>query len=550
MANKKMWIKRTILIAMIFIPTLAAVLVCIFGSIIESNASKKAVVIEIFNSEGSAVKINNSDLSNMINIFEEAEKSKKELKDFSGNLDEMSSITVRLTSLKNEFLYKYYYSETDKKIYSEDTENNIYSVDSEFYINFMATKYAMSLYKHSSPPTLTTTTDDTIIPNSVKWMYLDANNQYIKNNLISTAELQDSTLDVSGKFELKFSTEPDICAITAYSGDIAIFNGTLNEFTNADINFQNPYKYIINAEWLKTDGCTYYGELNYEFTTVINASPMFWLEKDEIQSGEFVVLSGKYIKSIDKIKLTCTPSLDFTPTFFTDGQYVRALIPIDIDLPSPTSYSITVTYSNIPTTLELSVTSLAEMSVRVYDTSNITVKRDTTSLKEYSNLLNSLTGVTSSVKYFSQTFLMNSPPNGSTNTSTEYPMILYLGFGHLRTIDSGLTSYRLDGVDYWTSESGVNVRAINTGIVSYVGTCDLLGNFIIIDHGFGLKTWYAHLGTVKVNVNDTIVRGDIIGKTGKTGFTNSNGFYLITTVYNIPVSPYPLETEGVLMTDK
>jgi murein DD-endopeptidase MepM/ murein hydrolase activator NlpD len=58
-----------------------------------------------------------------------------------------------------------------------------------------------------------------------------------------------------------------------------------------------------------------------------------------------------------------------------------------------------------------------------------------------------------------------------------------------------------------------------------------------------------HLSEITVN-NGTIVKtGDLIGKTGKTGFTNLPGFYFMTTVKDVPVSPYTLWVNGVKLSN-
>ena len=43
------------------------------------------------------------------------------------------------------------------------------------------------------------------------------------------------------------------------------------------------------------------------------------------------------------------------------------------------------------------------------------------------------------------------------------------------------------------------------------------GNAIVINHGLGLSTLYAHLTTSNVNVGDVVEVGDVIAKTGNTG---------------------------------
>ena len=43
------------------------------------------------------------------------------------------------------------------------------------------------------------------------------------------------------------------------------------------------------------------------------------------------------------------------------------------------------------------------------------------------------------------------------------------------------------------------------------------GKIIIINHGFGYETWYAHLNDYNVRVGQKVVRGEVIGKLGNTG---------------------------------
>jgi murein DD-endopeptidase MepM/ murein hydrolase activator NlpD len=106
------------------------------------------------------------------------------------------------------------------------------------------------------------------------------------------------------------------------------------------------------------------------------------------------------------------------------------------------------------------------------------------------------------------------------------PAIQPVANGDLTRIASGY-GWRIDpiyktskmhwGLDF-TADEGTNVYSTGNGVV-----LDLeqnlwgYGNCIIIDHGFGYVSRYAHLSAFKVKKGDKIVRGQIIGLVGSTG---------------------------------
>ena len=81
------------------------------------------------------------------------------------------------------------------------------------------------------------------------------------------------------------------------------------------------------------------------------------------------------------------------------------------------------------------------------------------------------------------------------------------------------------------------VVAANNGTVVFIGTLGLLGNTIVIDHGFGLASVYAHLSDVSATRGITVQRGQEIGRTGSTGFSQSEEVYFEIRLHGVPVSP-------------
>jgi len=67
------------------------------------------------------------------------------------------------------------------------------------------------------------------------------------------------------------------------------------------------------------------------------------------------------------------------------------------------------------------------------------------------------------------------------------------------------------------SPSGRSIKASSSGKVIYAGNLFFTGNVVYLDHGNGLISLYAHLSKILVKMNQTIKKGQIIGKVGKTG---------------------------------
>ncbi len=72
------------------------------------------------------------------------------------------------------------------------------------------------------------------------------------------------------------------------------------------------------------------------------------------------------------------------------------------------------------------------------------------------------------------------------------------------------------GIDF-TAPSGTPIQATGAGEVIKAGRGSGYGNRVIIDHGFGYQTLYAHMKRIDVKVGDKVIRGQQIGLVGNTG---------------------------------
>jgi murein DD-endopeptidase MepM/ murein hydrolase activator NlpD len=74
------------------------------------------------------------------------------------------------------------------------------------------------------------------------------------------------------------------------------------------------------------------------------------------------------------------------------------------------------------------------------------------------------------------------------------------------------------GVDF-AVPAGTPVAAPAPGVVVYEGTTPLHGNTLILDHGAGIYTTYAHLQQFSVDPGQTVRTGDVLAKVGSTGLS-------------------------------
>ncbi len=109
------------------------------------------------------------------------------------------------------------------------------------------------------------------------------------------------------------------------------------------------------------------------------------------------------------------------------------------------------------------------------------------------------------------------------------------GFG-IRTSPFTDTKVFHHGLDI-ISRPGSPVRAASGGRVVRSGYESLFGNIVVLDHGYGYRTLYAHLGERRVALNDYVQKGDPVGTVGATGRTTGPHLHYEVHVNGLPVNP-------------
>ncbi|HVS13766.1 MAG TPA: M23 family metallopeptidase [Thermoanaerobaculia bacterium] len=81
------------------------------------------------------------------------------------------------------------------------------------------------------------------------------------------------------------------------------------------------------------------------------------------------------------------------------------------------------------------------------------------------------------------------------------------------------------------------VAAANQGRVVMAEYFGIYGNTVVLDHGFGLMSLYAHLSSIEVEPGETVERGATLGRTGETGLAGGDHLHFTVLQRGVPVNP-------------
>jgi murein DD-endopeptidase MepM/ murein hydrolase activator NlpD len=102
------------------------------------------------------------------------------------------------------------------------------------------------------------------------------------------------------------------------------------------------------------------------------------------------------------------------------------------------------------------------------------------------------------------------------------------------------------GVDI-SAPMGTPVHCAADGIVAYSEYSAGYGRVVIVDHGNGMTTRYAHLSKFEVIPGQEIRRGEIVGYSGASGRVTSPHLHFEVRLGGSPVNPYPYLTRSAML---
>ncbi|MBE6533773.1 MAG: M23 family metallopeptidase [Ruminococcaceae bacterium] len=498
------------------------------------------VTVSLFNVDGNLIKTetaqeNDINAHTFTNIFYNIHSSKIS----TSKPDEFSkepNFNLKVTYNSSVTTLKCYFEEDANSSYLEDQYGNFYLPEKVAYSMFLKSNYAETVYKESSPPTLSTPLGDEILANKAQWTYtLNDGNEKKSENYEITQKLL--TYRIAGAITFDFSRTPDICNITVkdLNGTI-IFSGSPEKLTSLTAEENTELLVTVDAKWQKNDLTASYGEQSYEFKIICSDPSTFNLSTTEAHGGQFILLSVSDVDDVDSIIYSPTLTLSedikakddnesnalkqlysYKPIFAKKGSDAYAFLPIPAHIPDTTfTFSISCGISKSELTINLKKSTFENILV-----DNIALTK--AQKAEFSRRIFHLKHSKSDLLLINSDFLL--PSNYDFAQTYKFNSNVNNSFDLLANTYSAKNS------------NGISVLSANVGTVSDIGTSPLLGNYVIVDHGMGLLTWYCGLSDISVKENDIVKKGDPIGRTGSSSLLCENGVNIICSIGGILIDP-------------
>jgi len=109
-------------------------------------------------------------------------------------------------------------------------------------------------------------------------------------------------------------------------------------------------------------------------------------------------------------------------------------------------------------------------------------------------------------------------------------------YGTRRSYNGGTVSRYHNGADF-AAPPGTPVLAVAPGRIVLADLLNIRGNTVLIDHGWGVYSLYAHLTAINVGLGQTVTSGQVIGTSGSTGRVTGPHLHWELWVSGVPVDP-------------
>ncbi len=452
---------------------------------------------------------------------------------------------VVMTTGAKEGEYRYYFTTNADACYYSAPDGTAYKIGPDNAALFLSSEYAACYYDFSVMPKLMLAGTSEVFPKAAEWKYRGYNDVFVKCD--TSGKITDKAQPMGNVIlSLAFSDvdAPDESTVTVSDGsEEKVFNG-LSDPGISQIEGPRSVHVEVKAEWHEDANRAYSGKAEYSFDAEVTPAPKFFESRTDAVNGSFITVTGKNVADASAVTFSSEPDIHFTPQFFADGATVKALVPFALDLEAGT-YKLTFTYAGVSS--EINVTLLdAGYGANWFGASDELLEKafSADAVKERDDLVTEMAKIAYPEREFEEEFY------GSPNV-TAGPQVIRT-FGQVCNVNEDPeTQYVCLGEDflYWDV---LPVNSLNSGTVVYEGELQYTGKTVVIEHGYGLKTWYCNLEEILVSKDEKVEKGQLIGNCGSTGFADFSsygnklyGTHVAMTVGSCFVDPATAQNYGV-----
>ncbi len=373
-------------------------------------------------------------------------------------------------------------------------------------------------------------------PSNYEWKYRKADMNFYDANLAPSEKNETLRLTITDSLlpAINAEEEPDNMKLEFLQNEEVVYTTTENGALDLE---DGSYQCCMELYWFEDLQKSFYGSAIYRFNVEIDNPPEFEISENHTYPGELLVIKAYHINEEDN--LSVQTNIDFEPHIFGKGSEKTILIPVSYYHQDGKTYTITVSAGNISETFDVDL--LKKDFITQYltiDTKIAAATRNEKSAQEVVDKINPLKPVCDEEQYWEGPFLQ--PVDGGRVSPED--------FGKRRYVNNAPTSYRHNGLDIG-QDQGTPIKAVNNGRVLLAEYLIGTGNTVIIEHGYGLKSWYYHMESLNTKKGDMIKKGDIIGLVGSTGFSTCPHLHLSISVNHVYVNPMPFFENGVPLAD-
>ena len=285
--------------------------------------------------------------------------------------------------------------------------------------------------------------------------------------------------------------------------------------------------YHIITEYQKKPDKDFYGNSIYTFTGEMDLPPLVTIQDTSVTQGGLFVIKIEHLAE-DEIPII-KQEISKTVNIYDHNDYKLAIIPLDY-LSKTGSYPVEIYIQSKETETMIfqETLNVKEGNFRkqylVVDSKIEQATRNEAAYAELAKYFTPVRNTSEPMKLWEGNFIR--PVEG--RITTEY--------GAMRFVNGALSGSPHSGIDIG-ARTGTPIKSSNTGKVVLSMSLILTGETIIIDHGLGIFTVYYHMNQRNVFEGDSVVKGEIIGTVGSTGFSTGPHLHWTTSYYRTNIDP-------------